>query len=718
MEYGLDKATMLIQELARRYNEHLDDAESGHEAESIGVDPVGNLESENVQDALEELQESIDTINTNTPASPADLADSSDIAKGDALVAYKAPLTSSVARTVHDRFIDFAISVKDFGATGDGTTNDAPAIALAIAAASSGQAIYFPQGTYRCSTGFTPTFSGTRFFGDGYNSAIKADAGVLKLFNMVSLTNIKFNHLTFIGSETTEVGSQALRFDTCSRFEVDGCQFTGIADATGFNIHIALATANSGKIGTNWHERCVGTNPGNGYGILVSTNSHFNRVDNNYLDFTEGGTYGGRHAIYVSSGSSYNTVSGNQSTYCENDAITHYTTTAQSTSYGNVIRDNVITRCGRDSISIVENIQDCIVEGNIIRLGVRNGIYLEAATAGAIPTNIKVNGNIINNIQQCGILCSGANDSSFNDNIIGDVSLGSATTYPGIQIDAASGPTGGFRNELFGNSFKQVSATAARSGIKIGSNATDTRLGPNQIATGNLTLTQYEDQGSPSSTIYVDVANTTTNRIAHLPNASSVTHYITKDESAGTTTTSVTFAIGNKGSNAGTLKLRYTNAAAAGAPQVRINFDPRNNADTTEFNCVQQQFDKVAGNNGGNYTLKTSTTGGTLSNAIFVDETQKVYVYDHLRFNTLGKGLQIKEGSNAKMGVATLSGGSATVNTTAITGSSRVFLTVQSFGTNMGVIYLGTVNAGTSFVINSTDGASTSVVAWMIVEAV
>jgi hypothetical protein len=52
-----------------------------------------------------------------------DLADSADVAKGDAMIAVKPAFTGAVARTQHDKNMEF-ISVKDFGAIGDynGTT--------------------------------------------------------------------------------------------------------------------------------------------------------------------------------------------------------------------------------------------------------------------------------------------------------------------------------------------------------------------------------------------------------------------------------------------------------------------------------------------------------------------------------------------------------------------------------------------------------------------
>jgi hypothetical protein len=55
------------------------------------------------------------------------------------------------ARNLVTRGADI-INVKDFGATGNGTTDDTSAIQAAITAAPAGAAIYFPRGTYRLSS--------------------------------------------------------------------------------------------------------------------------------------------------------------------------------------------------------------------------------------------------------------------------------------------------------------------------------------------------------------------------------------------------------------------------------------------------------------------------------------------------------------------------------------------------------------------------------------
>lgn len=89
-----------------------------------------------------------------------------------------------------------------------------------------------------------------------------------------------------------------------------------------------------------------------------------------------------------------------------------------------------------------------------------------------------------------------------------------------------------------------------------------------------------------------------------------------------------------------------------------------------------------------------------------------------IQINTAGKGLKIKEGSNAKMGTATLVAGTATVSTTAVTANSRIQLTIQSLGTVSAPKAIGVTarTAGTSFTITSADATDTSVIAWLLVE--
>lgn len=84
--------------------------------------------------------------------------------------------------------------------------------------------------------------------------------------------------------------------------------------------------------------------------------------------------------------------------------------------------------------------------------------------------------------------------------------------------------------------------------------------------------------------------------------------------------------------------------------------------------------------------------------------------------NSSGKGLRIKEGYNAKMGVTTLYNGVRTITTAGVKANSRIFLTIQEAGGTIGTLYITERIADTSFKIQSTSATDTSVVAWHIVD--
>lgn len=95
-------------------------------------------------------------------------------AKGSELVAYIPSGTGAVAATVQSKLREF-VSVKDFGAVGDGVTDDSVAIQAATA---SGKRVYFPEGIYVASPVVVPSGSSLRWAGAGrYLTTIRLKAG-------------------------------------------------------------------------------------------------------------------------------------------------------------------------------------------------------------------------------------------------------------------------------------------------------------------------------------------------------------------------------------------------------------------------------------------------------------------------------------------------------------------------------------------------------------
>lgn len=121
------------------------------------ADPLGSQDAVNYKTVLDL---------TNGGASQAILellADTNSSDNGDALVGVKQPYMGSVGRTQHSKNIDI-ISVKDFGAKGDGITDDTAAIQAAF---DTGRDIYIPTGIYVCTMEIEIKTHGQRIYGAG-----------------------------------------------------------------------------------------------------------------------------------------------------------------------------------------------------------------------------------------------------------------------------------------------------------------------------------------------------------------------------------------------------------------------------------------------------------------------------------------------------------------------------------------------------------------------
>jgi len=96
--------------------------------------------------------------------------------------------------------------------------------------------------------------------------------------------------------------------------------------------------------------------------------------------------------------------------------------------------------------------------------------------------------------------------------------------------------------------------------------------------------------------------------------------------------------------------------------------------------------------------------------------TARLATDNNFAVNSAGKGLQVKEGSNAKMGTSVLVGGTVTVSNTSVTASSRIFAFCNTPGGTPGFLRISARSAGTNFTILSSSGTDTSTVAWIIYE--
>lgn len=108
--------------------------------------------------------------------------------------------------------------------------------------------------------------------------------------------------------------------------------------------------------------------------------------------------------------------------------------------------------------------------------------------------------------------------------------------------------------------------------------------------------------------------------------------------------------------------------------------------------------------NGTNWLIGTVTDGST----------GILQLSGSLGLNTAGNKINIATGSQASVGTGTLSGGTAEVNTTAVTANSIIQVQLTSCS-SCGTLYIGTVTAGTKFIVNSTNGSDASTFNYWII---
>jgi hypothetical protein len=144
--------------------------------------------------------------------------------------------TGAVSRTIQTKLQE-SVSVKDFGAVGDGTTDDTTAIQAAIN--SGAGAVYFPAGTYLTSN-IIYLVANQTLYGDGASSIIKQtqvqtlySTAMLWAFsgsNSTYLENITLRDLQLLGNVVSQGFNEQIHLVACAgvdNFVVENCVFKG-----------------------------------------------------------------------------------------------------------------------------------------------------------------------------------------------------------------------------------------------------------------------------------------------------------------------------------------------------------------------------------------------------------------------------------------------------------------------------------------------------------
>jgi hypothetical protein len=215
---------------------------------------------------------------------------------GAALVGTIQAGTGAAARTVQAKLRD-AISVKDFGATGDGSNDDTTAIQAAIdSAIALGRALYFPAGTYKtgaltinptANLSYATTFrAGITIFGEGQGKTIFDMIGTAApLFDVYTGTAYKFIlGSTFEGftirSSTAAATWAGMRFTSINQLKISDVH---IQSARSYGIKFVCAAGDSDAPIMVSMEN-VRIDQAAGWGIDAQSASGFNELSYVHMD--------------------------------------------------------------------------------------------------------------------------------------------------------------------------------------------------------------------------------------------------------------------------------------------------------------------------------------------------------------------------------------------------------------------------------------------------
>lgn len=328
---------------------------------------------------------------------------------GAALIRFLQAGTGAVARTAQDKMRDI-VSVKDFGAVGDGVADDTAAINAAIAAmnAVGGGSVFFPRGTYMAAG--ILVLSNVRLYGEGEGSVIKA---ISTLANTSALcqnpntgtftdNNIAVENLVFDGNDVGAGGTQ-VRFTSLVQFvRVTGVRISGVTVRNVQYIGLSLSSSRRGLVDGCRFTTCgyAGTTTNAGPALFIAS------VSTDYpSDFKIVGCefFSNRwHGLHLSV--QRGVVSGctfrlNQEAHIFSSRLLPNVLAEEIAIVGNVFDD--VTKHDISSSAIEVEIRNGLIANNIIRNCDHAGMSLTRCQ------NMTVTGNTISNVNRLGITAGG-----------------------------------------------------------------------------------------------------------------------------------------------------------------------------------------------------------------------------------------------------------------------------------------------------------------------
>jgi parallel beta-helix repeat protein len=232
--------------------------------------------------------------------------------------------TGAVQRTVESKLQD-VVSVKDFGAVGDGVTNDRAAIQAALNAS---RFVYFPTPTasYYISDSISVQ-SNTTVFGDGQSSHIQVPDGTVTCFDLNNVSGVVIRDLKI--STKTQTNATAYKAAVLMSNECRNCLIENIGVFNWGYWGVSIFSSSNCIVRGCRFASWFGTVQDSA-GIAIFKTSNNNLIEGNYCQATSD------HGIFMQDPYTNDTPTGNSiiNNYISNakgDGISVYVTTAYDT---------------------------------------------------------------------------------------------------------------------------------------------------------------------------------------------------------------------------------------------------------------------------------------------------------------------------------------------------------------------------------------------------
>jgi hypothetical protein len=565
---------------------------------------------------------------------------------------------------------------KAYGAKGDGTTDDTAAIQAAVnALGSQGGVVYLPPGNYLLNSNPVNLGAPVTIQGAGHGAtSIRIGSGFTggSAFT-VSSDDCMLAGLQLRGNSSTTTSNPACHGVTATgvlEFRVFNCTFQYI---NGYALRLfgtSTNTLHGGQLSTVKIQSCAGaihikSDPAN-----LAANVEMNNVFTRYLG--------------VNSGSNANLdgirIEDSWDVLCQNVFAWMNATTG-----GTGAAFRVTGNCA------------AIFVQNLDALGPQTGtanVIVESGSNGD-PQNVQIQGGVI---QQGGIglLISGASNQvrvrnvRILNNQTHNVSV--TSTGFGIYLDECLISQGG--QSASGTNY-DVNWTGSAEGF-----ITDCRFGSPIVATGSAGVQQTINVAAGQSlrvlgANFTGSGSSSSNWFTNLPAG-------VLEASNGTLNFASTVTLSN--SSAALVKGTLS-AQPSASTSIVVSGNVGGSQTFDNFRLTGDG--KIAAGTG---SASRDTSWGRIAAAQFGSADSDIVAA------LAGKGFRIKEGTNAKMGTATLSGGSVTVSNTSVTSTSRIIAFSQADGGTPGWLRCSARTAGTSFTITSSSASDTSTIMWILFE--